>query len=68
MTMVAIGIAPVLIGAGYDLSGSYSMPLIGAAMTIGLSVLCIGLIERQRAPVSAQAVHSSDAPATEARG
>jgi len=53
MTMVALGVVPVLIGAGYDISGSYNVPLVFAAIALGISTISIGLADRAGRPTPA---------------
>lgn len=45
MTMVALGVVPLLIGIGYDATGGYSWPLSMAGAAILLSAICIGLLD-----------------------
>jgi len=53
MTMVALGVVPVLIGVGYDKSGSYAIPLGVAAAALGLATIFLGLADRASARTSA---------------
>ncbi|MEE4454350.1 MFS transporter [Novosphingobium resinovorum] len=46
VTMVALGIVPMLIGIGYDLTGNYDTPLLVAAAVIAIAAICIGLLDR----------------------
>ncbi|HEU4960742.1 MAG TPA: MFS transporter [Sphingomonas sp.] len=46
MTLVSIGVAPVLIGIGYDATGAYAMPLTLAAAAVAIATLCVGLADR----------------------
>ncbi|WP_198924673.1 MFS transporter [Nitrospirillum viridazoti] len=46
LTMVAIGVAPVLIGLGFDSTGSYADPIAAVAVAVAFSTLCIGLLDR----------------------
>ncbi|KQM20809.1 MFS transporter [Novosphingobium sp. Leaf2] len=45
LTMVAIGLAPLLIGLGYDVSGSYIVPMAVAAVVLAIATGCIGLLD-----------------------
>ncbi len=45
MTMISLGVVPLLIGIGYDLTGGYAWPLIFAGGAIALSAACIGLLD-----------------------
>jgi len=53
MTMVALGVVPVLIGAGYDISGSYGAPLVSAAIALAISTISVGLADRAGRPTRA---------------
>ena len=53
MTMVALGVVPVLIGVGYDKSGSYAIPLAVAAGALGLATILLGLADRASRPAPA---------------
>ena len=46
MTLLTIGIVPVLIGLGYDLTGSYTIPMIFAGVSVAIATVCIGLADR----------------------
>ena len=53
MTMVALGVVPVLFGVGYDKSGSYAIPLAVAAGALGLATILLGLADRASRPAPA---------------
>ncbi len=49
LTMISLGVSPLLIGIGFDLTGSYTLPLTLAGAAIGISTICVGLLERAAA-------------------
>lgn len=46
LTLLSVGAAPVLIGVGYDLTRSYSVPMTLAGISAALATVCIGLADR----------------------
>lgn len=46
MTMISLGAAPVLIGLGYDATGSYTLPMSLAALSIAVATISVGLLRR----------------------
>lgn len=45
ITMAALGLLPLLIGIGYDVTGSYTLPFTAAALVIVAATTCIGLLD-----------------------
>jgi MFS family permease len=45
MTMVALGLVPLLIGIGFDATGGYTWPLSLAAVILAISTICVGLLD-----------------------
>jgi len=45
MTMVALGVVPLLIGVGFDATGGYAWPLSAAAVVIAIATICVGLLD-----------------------
>ncbi|MCP1121251.1 MFS transporter [Robbsia andropogonis] len=54
LTMIAIGLAPVLIGLCIDRTGGYTIPLFFVAGAVVVSTCCIGLLDRLRVATAKQ--------------
>ncbi|MBL3961176.1 MFS transporter [Burkholderia cenocepacia] len=54
LTMIAIGLAPVLIGLGIDRTGGYTIPLFFVAGAVVVATFCIGLLDRLRVATAKQ--------------
>lgn len=50
MAMVSIGLAPLLIGLGFDRTGGYGLPIALAALAVAIATIAIGLLPRANAP------------------
>jgi MFS family permease len=54
LTMIAIGLAPVLIGLGIDRTGGYTIPLSFVTGAVVVATFCIGLLDRLRVATAKQ--------------
>jgi len=50
MSMASIGLAPLLIGLGFDRTGGYVLPLALTALAVVIATIAIGLLPRANAP------------------
>jgi len=51
MAMASIGLAPLLIGLGFDRTGGYVLPIALTALAIAIATIAIGLLPRANAPL-----------------
>jgi len=50
MAMASIGLAPLLIGLGFDRTGGYGLPIALTALAVAIATIAIGLLPRANAP------------------
>jgi len=50
MSMASIGLAPLLIGLGFDRTGGYGLPIALTASAVAMATIAIGLLPRANVP------------------